>query len=50
MIKKHRIVRITSIVTALAALGSSPMAFAQSKPFPAGIIRFFSTKVSKSGK
>ena len=47
MIKKHRIVRITSIVTVLAALGSSPMAVAQSKPFPAGIIRFFSTNVSK---
>src|SRR4029453_9241231 len=47
MIKKHRIVRITSIVTVLAAFGSSPMAVAQSKPFPAGIIRFFSTNVSK---
>jgi hypothetical protein len=41
--RKHRVVRIAVIVTVLAAFGS----VAQSKPFPAGIIRFFSTNVSK---
>jgi hypothetical protein len=47
MTRKYRIVRIAAIVTVLAAFGSRPMVFAQSKPFPAGIIRFFSTKVSR---
>lgn len=50
MIKKNRLVRLAPIATLLAAIGSGPMAFAEvesSKPFPAGIIRLFSTNVSK---
>jgi hypothetical protein len=44
---KTRIIRnFTKFLIFLAAIGVGPLAAAQSKPFPRGIIRFFSTKVS----
>src|SRR5205085_8850150 len=45
--KNARIIHhFIKFVVILAALGLGPLASAQSKPWPAGIIRFFSTTVS----
>jgi hypothetical protein len=46
MNQKNRIIHIAKIVTVLGALALDPLASAQSKPFPGGIMRLFSTKVA----
>jgi hypothetical protein len=46
MKQKNSVIQIAKIVMVLGALYIDPQASAQSKPFPGGIIRFFSTNVS----